>query len=92
MLTFNVYTADDYDQSRRTIHIDPCAVIAVEETERRPAFGGYHLVTVITLATGDKHIVEDGARRVARQIAEAKEAAEAKLAALMPTQDEAGDE
>jgi hypothetical protein len=41
MLTFNLYTDDDYDGRRRLLHIDPCAVIAVEETERRPAFGGY---------------------------------------------------
>jgi hypothetical protein len=82
MLTFTLYTADDYGRSRRVVHIDPCAVIAVEEAERRPAIGGYHQVAVITLVTGDKYTVEDGSRRVAREIAEAKEAAEARLAAL----------
>jgi hypothetical protein len=41
-----------YDHSRRVVHIDLCAVIAVEEAERRPAFGGYHQVAIITLATG----------------------------------------
>lgn len=74
MLTFILYTADDYDRSRRQVHIDPAAVISVEETERRPAYGGYHQVAVITLMTGDKHTVEDGSRTVARQIAEAKQA------------------
>jgi hypothetical protein len=78
MLTFNLYTADDYNRnSRRVVHIDPAAVISVEETERRPAFGGYHQVAVITLVTGDKHVVLDGGRRAARQIAEAKQLAEA---------------
>jgi hypothetical protein len=74
-LTFDLYTADDYERNRRVVHIDPTAVIAVEETERRPAFGGYYQVVVITLAKGDKYIVEDGSRRVAAKIAEAKEAA-----------------
>jgi hypothetical protein len=75
MLTFTLYIADDYDHSRRVVHIDPCAVIAVEETERRPAFGGYQQVAVITLVTGREYIVEDGARRAAREIAEAKQLA-----------------
>lgn len=77
MLTFNLYTADDYERSRRVVHIDPAAVVSIEENERRPAFGGYHQVAVITLATGDKYIVEDGSRRTAREIAEGKEAATA---------------
>jgi hypothetical protein len=42
MLSFTLYTADDYDRSRRQVHIDPVAVVSVEEAERRPAFGGYH--------------------------------------------------
>src|SRR5689334_4625918 len=71
MLTFDLYTADDYDRSRRTVHIDPNAVVSVEETERRPAFGGYHQVAVIMLATGKEYVVEDGARRAARMITEA---------------------
>lgn len=74
MLMFNLYTADDYERSRRVVHIDPAAVVCVEETERRPAFGGYWQVAVITLATGDKYIVEDGGRRTAKAIAEAKQA------------------
>jgi hypothetical protein len=41
---------------------------------RWPAFGGYHPVAVITLATGDKYIVEDGARTAARLIVEAQAA------------------
>jgi hypothetical protein len=61
------------------VHIDPCAVIAAEEAERRPAFGGYQQVAVITLVTGDKHIVEDDPRRAAREIAEAKVEADAKV-------------
>jgi hypothetical protein len=72
MLTFTLYTADDYDRTRRAVHIDPNAVVAVEETERRPAFGGYHSVAIITLATGKEYVVEDGAKRAARQIAEAR--------------------
>jgi hypothetical protein len=75
MLTFNVYTADDYERSRRVVHIDPAAVMSVEEAERRPAFGGWYQVATITLATGDKHVVEDGSRRAAREIAEAKQLA-----------------
>jgi hypothetical protein len=80
MLSFTLYTADDYDNSARHVHIDPAAVVAVEETERRPAFpafGGAHAVAVITLATGDKYIVEDWRRRAAKQIAEAQQAAPA---------------
>jgi hypothetical protein len=72
MLTFTLYTADDYDRSRRVVHIDPSAVVSVEETERRLAFGGWYQVAIITLATGDKYVVEDGSRRAAKQIAEAK--------------------
>jgi hypothetical protein len=89
MLTFTLYTADDYDRSCRVVHIDPCAVIAVEEAERRPAFGGYHQVVVITLVTGREYVVEDGARRLAREIAEAKEAAEARQIAMAQAPDEA---
>jgi hypothetical protein len=74
MLTFNLYTADEYDnRTRRVVHIDPAAVISVEETERRPAYGGYWQVAVITMITGDKHIVEDDSRTAARKIAEAKQ-------------------
>lgn len=76
MLTFTVYTADDYERTRRQVHIDPTAVVSVEETERRPAFGGWWQVAIITLSTGDKYIVEDGSRRAAREIAEAKQQAE----------------
>ncbi|MHB1421870.1 MAG: hypothetical protein ACYC3I_01480 [Gemmataceae bacterium] len=76
MLTFTVYTADDYDRTRRVVHIDPAAVISVEEDERRPAFGGYHPVAIITMATGDRFTVEDGSRSAARSIAKAKDAAE----------------
>jgi hypothetical protein len=73
VLTFTLFCEDRGD--RRTVHIDPAAVASVEETERRRAFGGWHQVAVITLTTGDKHVVEDGARRAARQIDEAKVAA-----------------
>ncbi len=75
MLTFTLYTADDYERTRRHVHIDPSAVVSVEEAERRPAFGGWYQVAVITLVTGDKYIVEDGARLVAKRIAEAQQAA-----------------
>jgi hypothetical protein len=77
MLAFTLYTADDYDRTTRRIHIDPAAVVAVEEAERRPAFGGYYQVAVITLTTGDKYLVQDGARLVAKRIAEAQQAATA---------------
>lgn len=83
MLTFHLYTADDYERSRRVVHIDPAAVVSVEETERRPAFGGYWQVAVITLATGDKYTVEDGSRRTAEAIALAKQVA-LELAAMGP--------
>jgi hypothetical protein len=78
VLTFTLYTADDYERSRRVIHIDPTIVVAVEETDRRPAFGGWYHVAVLTLATGDKYVVEDGGRRVAREIAEAKQLIESR--------------
>lgn len=74
MLTFTLYVGDDYDRAPRRVHIDPSAVVAVEEAERRPAFGGYHQVAVITLTTGDRYVVEDGARLVAKRIAEAQQA------------------
>ena len=36
MLTFTLYTADDYDnRTRRQVHLDPAAVISVEETSFR---------------------------------------------------------
>jgi hypothetical protein len=76
MLTFTLYTADDYDRgSSRNVHIDPATVVSVEESERRPAFGGYWQVAVITLLTGDKFIVQDGVRKAAKRIDEAKQAA-----------------
>jgi hypothetical protein len=79
MLTFTLYTADTYDQSPRHVHIDAAAVVSVEETERRPAFGGYHQVVIITLTTGDKYVVEDEARTAARRIAEAQQTAAAEV-------------
>jgi hypothetical protein len=50
MLTFTLYTADDYERTRRVVHIDPVAVVAVEEAElgrstcghRRPAAAAEH--------------------------------------------------
>ena len=79
MLTFNLYTADDSERAHGVVHLDPIAVIAVEETERRPAFGGWYQVAVNTLATGDKYVVEDEARSAAWEIADAKEQAEADI-------------
>jgi hypothetical protein len=75
MLTFTLYTADDYDRRTRHVHIDPLAVASVEEAERRPAFGGWWQVAVITLVTGGKYTVEDGARQAALLIRVAKEQA-----------------
>jgi hypothetical protein len=54
---------------------DPLAVASVEEAERRPAFGGYWQVAVVTMYNGEKFTVEDGARRAAKVIGEAKERA-----------------
>jgi hypothetical protein len=84
MLTFTLYNGDDFDRSRRIVHIDPLAVVSVEEAERRPAFGGYHHVAVITLVTEREYIVEDDPRRAAFEIADALEAADAKLATMVP--------
>jgi hypothetical protein len=77
MLTFKLCTADDFDRKVRAVHIDPAAVVAVEEAERCSPLGDCYPVAVITLATGDKYIVEDGTRKVARTIAQAKQLAEA---------------
>jgi hypothetical protein len=79
MLTFSLYTAEDYLRSHGVVHIDPIAVVAVEEAERSPAFGDWSQVAIITLATGDKYVVKDGDRRAAREIAEAKEQDEADI-------------
>jgi hypothetical protein len=73
VLTFTV-NSEDRD-GPRTVHIDPAAVATVEEAERRPTFGGWHQVAIVTLTTGHRHVVEDGARTVARQVAAAKAAA-----------------
>jgi hypothetical protein len=73
MLEFTLYDEDDYSRSRR-VHIDPAAVTSVEETVRRPAFGGWQPVAVITTATGDRLVVEDGARKAAQLVREAKAA------------------
>jgi hypothetical protein len=79
-LTFQLYTADDYDRTTgRPTSTRPPSWPS-KETERRPAFGGWHQVAVITLATGDKYTVEDGVRQVAKLIAEAQQAAAAALA------------
>jgi hypothetical protein len=75
VLTFTLYTADDYDRRTRHVHIDPLAVASVEEAERRPAFGGYWQVAVIVMVNGERFVVEDGARRVAKMVREAKEKA-----------------
>jgi hypothetical protein len=42
--------------------------------------------------TGDKYVVEDDRRRATRQIAEAKEAAEANLTAIRPMRDDDDDD
>jgi hypothetical protein len=75
MLTFTLYPGDDYDRRTRQVSINPGFVASVEESERRPAFGGWSFVAVIHLHDGKEHVVYDSTRRVARQIAEAQEAA-----------------
>jgi hypothetical protein len=80
LLTFTLYTADDYDRRTRHVHIDQLAVSSVEEAERRPAFGGYWQVAVVTMMNGEKFVVEDGARRAARLVWEAKEKAAGAMA------------
>jgi hypothetical protein len=78
MLTFRLYRENVSASDRAgTIHIDPLAVVSVEEAERRPAFGGWHQVAVVTLSIGDRHVVEDGARTAARLIADARGSAHA---------------
>jgi hypothetical protein len=72
MLTFTPYTADGYDRPTRHVHIDPLAVASVEEAERRPAFGGYWQVAVVTMMNGERFVVEDGARRPAKVVRDAK--------------------
>jgi hypothetical protein len=72
MLTFTLYDEDTRGPSR-SVHIDPAAVASVEEDLRRPAFGGWWQVAVITLANGERFVVADGARTAARLVREAKE-------------------
>ena len=72
MLTFNLYTADEYARPHRVVHIDPATVASVEESERRPVFGDWYQVAVITLTTGDKYVVGDGSRSAVREVAEAQ--------------------
>jgi hypothetical protein len=74
MLSFDLYTADDYDRTRRTVHVNAALVASVVETERRPAFGGSSPVAVIRMHDGAEHVVYDGARQVARQVADAQAA------------------
>jgi hypothetical protein len=57
------------------VNINPAFVASVEEAGRRPAFGGSSFVAVIHLHDGKEHVVYDATPRVARQIAEAQEAA-----------------
>jgi hypothetical protein len=53
------------------LHVNPAAVVAVVESERQR--GGLPLpVAVLTLNTGHEYTVEDGARRVAKEIREAR--------------------
>jgi hypothetical protein len=77
MLTFTLYNENLPRGRSEPVHIDPAAVIAARETERRPALSGYHQTAVITLVTGTEYVVEDGARRVAKEIREAREKQEA---------------
>jgi hypothetical protein len=52
----------------------PAAVASVEEGKRHPAFGGWHQVAVVTMVNRERFVVEDGARRAAKVIREAKAA------------------
>jgi hypothetical protein len=54
---------------------DPLAVASAEVVERRPAFGGWWQVAVVTMMNGEWFVVEDGARRAAKVVREAKEKA-----------------
>ena len=71
MLTFSLYSDDQYTASQK-VHINAAAVASVEETQRRPMDRGWQDVAVIHLTTGEKHVVYDGARTVAKEIAEAQ--------------------
>jgi hypothetical protein len=58
------------------VHIDPVAVAAVVESDRRGA-GVPVPVALVTLSTGQEFTVEDPGRDVARRIWEARETQEA---------------
>ena len=72
MLTFNIFQEFPQDTPRK-VTIYPPHVVSVAETERRPSYGFYQKVAVITTMTGDKFTVYDDARNVAAQIYEALE-------------------
>jgi hypothetical protein len=71
MLEFNLYRDDPYARSLEVVYINPLHVASVVETERRPMDRGYQSVAVVHLVTGEKHVVYDGARKVASQIRKA---------------------
>jgi hypothetical protein len=75
VLTFSLYSGDDHDRRTRQVSINPAFVASVEDAERRPAFGGWSFVAVIHLHDGKEHVACDSTRRVARQMAEAQQAA-----------------
>lgn len=71
MLEFNLFRDDCYSSRIDVVHVNPSAVASVVETERRPMDRGWQSVAVIHLVTGEKHVVYDGARQVAKQIQKA---------------------
>jgi hypothetical protein len=68
-LTFDAFTArgSGYDPNRK-VHVDPQHVVMVEEVERRADHGFWQQVAVLTLVTGEKHLVWDSNRKVKEQI------------------------
>lgn len=72
MLTFTLY-CDSYSYVDRKIHINPEAVAAVVEGERRPRDSGSQKVATIRLLDGTEYCVQDSSRSVAYQIMAAKE-------------------
>lgn len=75
MLTFTLYS--EGRASDHAVHINPHEVASIRETEDRPAFGGWWETAVITMNNGEQFRVQDGARTVAKQIAQAQSQARA---------------
>ncbi|MBK8772847.1 MAG: hypothetical protein IPM06_20785 [Rhizobiales bacterium] len=67
MLTFDCFQ-EDYRDGVKRVTINVRYVESVVEGQRKAA--GYTNVAIITLASGERHTVLDGARNVAQRIKE----------------------